>query len=107
MLERKGRLHPLDGSKVRYSKVITVELSEIVPTLAGPRRPHDRVPLRDVKQSWLKALPELVVGKKTGEKSPSNLAASVDVKVNGSQDKVSPWLGCDCRNHFMYEHLQS
>src|SRR6266542_4113181 len=35
-----------------YSQVVELDLSEVEPSLAGPRRPQDRVPLREAKQSF-------------------------------------------------------
>jgi aconitate hydratase len=40
-----------------YSQVIELDLSTVEPSLAGPRRPQDRVPLRQSKQAFLEALP--------------------------------------------------
>ena len=39
-----------------YSQVIELDLSTVEPSLAGPRRPQDRVPLREAKQAFLEAL---------------------------------------------------
>jgi aconitate hydratase len=39
-----------------YSQVVELDLSEIVPSLAGPRRPQDRVPLSEAKESFIAAL---------------------------------------------------
>jgi aconitate hydratase len=39
-----------------YSQVIELDLSEVEPSLAGPRRPQDRVPLGEAKRSFLAAL---------------------------------------------------
>ena len=39
-----------------YSQVLELDLTQVEPSLAGPRRPHDRVPLRDAKESFLEAL---------------------------------------------------
>ncbi len=44
-----------------YSQVIELDLSSVEPSLAGPRRPQDRVPLREAKQSFLEALPSFGV----------------------------------------------
>lgn len=81
----QGVFAPAIGPIARYSKSITVDLSEVVPTLAGPRRPHDRVPLRDVKKSWNDALPSLVSGGKAAEKSASELSTTIDVSL-GTRD---------------------
>jgi aconitate hydratase len=40
-----------------YSQVVELDLSSVEPSLAGPRRPQDRVPLRDAKNAFLDALP--------------------------------------------------
>ena len=39
-----------------YSQVVELDLSSVVPSLAGPRRPQDRVPLSEAKSSFLEAL---------------------------------------------------
>ncbi|MDQ2646400.1 MAG: aconitate hydratase AcnA [Myxococcota bacterium] len=43
-----------------FTDSLDLDLASIGPTLAGPRRPHDKVSLRDVRTSWAKVLPELV-----------------------------------------------
>jgi len=40
-----------------YSQVVELDLSTVEPSLAGPRRPQDRVPLGTAKQAFLDALP--------------------------------------------------
>jgi aconitate hydratase len=39
-----------------YSQVLELDLTQVEPSLAGPRRPQDRVPLRDAKESFFEAL---------------------------------------------------
>ena len=39
-----------------YSQVVELDLATVEPSLAGPRRPQDRVPLREAKASFLGAL---------------------------------------------------
>src|SRR5215210_5582929 len=39
-----------------YSQVVELDLADVEPSLAGPRRPQDRVPLTDAKNSFLAAL---------------------------------------------------
>ena len=39
-----------------YSQVVELDLSTVEPSLAGPRRPQDRVPLREAKQNFVDAL---------------------------------------------------
>jgi len=42
----------------RFSDTLALDLSTIEPNLAGPRRPQDRVPLKDVKSTFAVALEE-------------------------------------------------
>jgi aconitate hydratase len=39
-----------------YSQVVELDLTSVEPSLAGPRRPQDRVPLRDAKRLFLDSL---------------------------------------------------
>jgi aconitate hydratase len=39
-----------------YSQVVELDLGDVEPSLAGPRRPQDRVPLREAKRSFEEAL---------------------------------------------------
>ena len=40
-----------------YSQVVELDLASVEPSLAGPRRPQDRVPLRDAKRAFIETLP--------------------------------------------------
>ena len=48
-----------------YSETMEMDLGSVVPSLAGPRRPQDRVPLGKAKSSFAAALPDLKKGVKT------------------------------------------
>jgi aconitate hydratase len=39
-----------------YSQVVELDLGDVEPSLAGPRRPQDRVPLRSAKQAFIDSL---------------------------------------------------
>src|SRR5439155_13200611 len=39
-----------------YSEIVELDLSSVEPSLAGPRRPQDRVPLATAKESFIEAL---------------------------------------------------
>ena len=45
------------GEHPTYTQVVDLDLDTIEPSLAGPRRPQDRVPLREAKEAFLRALP--------------------------------------------------
>ncbi|MGC4092441.1 MAG: aconitate hydratase AcnA [Polyangiaceae bacterium] len=72
-----------------FSDTLSLDLSTVVPTLAGPRRPHDKVSLADVPSSWKKLLPELVASAKKSKDAPKTasaeaLAAKVPTEYAGS-----------------------
>ena len=41
-----------------FSDLLELDLGSVVPSLAGPKRPQDRVPLSDAKESFLEAMEE-------------------------------------------------
>ena len=49
-----------DNAGVIYSDTLELDLGKVVPSVAGPRRPQDRVALPLVPESFQKALPSLV-----------------------------------------------
>ncbi len=53
--KEQGLWHTPDQS-ARYSEELELDLSTIVPSLAGPKRPQDRVALSDAKDSFRSAL---------------------------------------------------
>ena len=51
----QGLFHDPDVTP-EYSQVVELDLGDVEPSLAGPRRPQDRVPLTEVKASFLGSL---------------------------------------------------
>src|SRR5207244_6988020 len=39
-----------------YTQVVELDLADVEPSLAGPRRPQDRIPLSTAKEAFLEAL---------------------------------------------------
>ena len=48
------------GSEARYSEYLELDLSTVVPSIAGPKRPQDRIALSDAKEAFRKVLPTYV-----------------------------------------------
>jgi len=57
-----------------YSDTLSLDLSKVVPSLAGPKRPQDRIDLPDVKSNFLSSL----------NGSPK----SADLEVNSHKEKI-------------------
>src|SRR5262249_27073977 len=61
-----------------FSDTVHLDLSTIEPSLAGPRRPQDRVPLKNSKRVFKEALPTML----TKQTAPTT---SVEVTDNGNK----------------------
>ncbi|HET7397963.1 MAG TPA: aconitate hydratase AcnA [Intrasporangium sp.] len=49
-----------DQPEARYSEYLELDLSTVVPSIAGPKRPQDRISLSDAKDAFRKVLPTYV-----------------------------------------------
>ena len=52
-----------DADDPVYTDVVELDLGTVEPSIAGPKRPQDRVPLRRAKSAFASVLPELVGGR--------------------------------------------
>ena len=57
-MKTMGMWHDADSVQARYSATLELDLAQVVPCLAGPKRPQDRVPLTESKASFTKVLSE-------------------------------------------------
>ncbi|MEI7766135.1 MAG: aconitate hydratase AcnA [Phycisphaerae bacterium] len=77
-----------DAYPIEYSAVMELDLSTVVPSLAGPKRPQDRIALTDIKSSWTAELPKFLAGTGKANTAPkpvteADLARSVTVTNAG------------------------
>ena len=63
-MREQGMFHDANTPVATYTDTLELDLGNVVPSLAGPSRPQDRVPLTDVKKSFHDALPKLKEGAK-------------------------------------------
>src|SRR5438046_6178068 len=56
----QGLFHDANTPQAEYSELLTLDLASVEPSLAGPKRPQDRVALSNAKDSFEKALPSLI-----------------------------------------------
>lgn len=49
--QAQGMWHDENSPEAQFSSIIELDLSKVVPSMAGPKRPQDRVPLPDLKAS--------------------------------------------------------
>ena len=65
----QGLFHDEHTPEAEYSELLSLDLASVEPSLAGPKRPQDRVALSDSKASFEKALPSLI---KASKAAPAN-----------------------------------
>ena len=93
----------------RYSREIVIELADAVPTLAGPRRPQDRLPLANVASDFRARLaqgagdggfgvPQPRITREEGLRDGSIVIASITSCTNTSNPSVMLAAGLVARN---------
>ena len=68
-MKEQGLFHTADSPEAEYSDTMELDLASVQPSLAGPKRPQDRILLSDVKRSFLDGLDALKAP--GGGKAPS------------------------------------
>jgi aconitate hydratase len=71
----QGIFATASSAEAVYSDTLELDLSTVEPSLAGPRRPQDRVPLHDSKTAFRAALKELIAA------APSKKAPATSLPV--------------------------
>ena len=67
----------------RFSENIELDLSKVVSSIAGPKRPQDRISLTDSKNAFEKILPTYFTDKTGKEAYPVHVGASATTVKNG------------------------
>ncbi len=75
----QGMFHTDESPDAEYSETLELDLSTIEPSLAGPKRPQDRVTLADIKSEFPKALRALKAERNIPDKGPAT--AIIDGEV--------------------------
>ena len=81
-----------------YSQVVELDLDDVEPSLAGPRRPQDRVPLASAKESFIEALDTFGVDYTNGSHDKAladTFPASDPTTEQQPGGEPEPVRGCD------------
>jgi aconitate hydratase len=102
-MKAQGLFHGDDSPEPVFTDSLELDLASVRPSIAGPRRPQDRIELAAAKQAFADALPSL---KPSAGPAPTAKDAAVvtsagqkDVGVWGEGDSASPAVEIDsgCR----------
>jgi aconitate hydratase len=56
VLKEQGLFHTASDPEPRFTDTLQLDLGDVVPSIAGPKRPQDRIPLSESKRSWHRVL---------------------------------------------------
>ena len=92
-MKEQGLFHTASTPRAEYTDTLSLDLGTVEPSLAGPRRPHDRVRLSQAKDGFKQSLTTLVApgtGAAGGEDADKLIADSVvPVSMNGDEFQLS------------------
>lgn len=81
----QGLWHDENSVDAQYSKTLSVDLHSITPSVAGPKRPQDRLELSDVSSNFAQALPDLARRKKDRSEQAHEFKAEGGAQEQSSQ----------------------
>jgi aconitate hydratase len=79
----QGLFHDEKTPEAQYSELLSLDLATVEPSLAGPKRPQDRVALSNAGESFRQALPSLI--------KPKAKTAAAVVSNDSAVKQVSRW----------------
>jgi len=85
----QGLFHDEKTPEAEYSELLSLDLASVEPSLAGPKRPQDRVILSQAGESFVKALPSLIKPKATAKTGGAPGLAEVARPGNGASATTS------------------
>ncbi|HLY43131.1 MAG TPA: aconitate hydratase AcnA [Terracidiphilus sp.] len=78
----QGLFHTGDSAEAEYSQTLDLDLGSVEPSVAGPKRPQDRVLLKDAAKSFEQQLPSLLAptAKPLGTRTAATWERATSVK---------------------------
>jgi aconitase A len=88
-MKEQGLFHDPSTPEATYSDTLELDLSTVVPSLAGPARPQDRVNLTESKASFAKALETLLSkSKPKPDGTPLSPSDAVPLTIDGTATEL-------------------
>ncbi|HWZ82760.1 MAG TPA: aconitate hydratase AcnA [Terriglobales bacterium] len=96
----QGLFHDARTPEAEYSELLSLDLATVEPSLAGPKRPQDRVVLSKAGESFTQALPSLIKPKAKAAVA----ATSGAISKNWEQEGGNP-AGVGVEDPKVHEHV--
>jgi aconitate hydratase len=82
--KEQGMFHTKGAAEAVYSDTLALDLSTVVPSMAGPARPQDRVDLPEVRKSFKDALPKLKAAAQAAKKPAAGPTQTIPLASDAS-----------------------
>ena len=79
--KEQGLFRTASSPEPRFTSRLELDLADVVPSLAGPKRPQDRILLKDMLPEWRKSL--------SGTFGKAHASAAVKIEGNGSSSSIT------------------
>ncbi|MGB6475966.1 MAG: aconitate hydratase AcnA [Candidatus Sulfotelmatobacter sp.] len=83
----QGLFHDEKTPEAEYSELLTLDLGTVEPSLAGPKRPQDRVLLSQAGESFNKALPSLIKPKSGAKAAAASAGFAATANAVGNSGR--------------------
>ena len=87
-MKEQGLFRTKDSAEPVFTDTIELDLSTVEPSLAGPKRPQDRVALKSMKASFRNSLVAPVKDRGFGL-GPDDLGRTAEVEMNGATSTIT------------------
>jgi len=87
-MRAQGLFHDADTADPEYTDTLELDLGSVVPSLAGPKRPQDRVPMTELKETFKKAL-SAPIKERGFELKPEAVKIEATYGTNGGSMKMT------------------
>ncbi|MCZ9308631.1 aconitate hydratase [Corynebacterium uberis] len=99
----QGMWLEMDAPEAEYSEYLELDLSTVVPSIAGPKRPQDRILLSDAKETFRKQLGDFTDDPICEDDSPAGNAMESEGEVDDtdteSEDLATPGYNSSAAGH--------
>ena len=93
--KEQGMFRGPDSPEAVYSDTLEVDMAQVEPSLAGPRRPQDRVPLKSAKQSFTASLEQILSQRQSAASDTEGVGgvaaaapSAVKIQVGGQEHEI-------------------
>ena len=90
----QGMWHGADSPVAEYSATLCLDMSSIVPSLAGPKRPQDRIPLRQSKMIFNRELGNMTKDRTTGGRAAVTSAGGKHYELTDGAVVIAAITSC-------------